>query len=272
MATKQKKRLRKELLVGICVLVLVLLVLVLVALSLPKAEPVPEASEPTEMVLMPNPFTETDFQYDGKYLTCLSQESVLGIDVSSHQGVIDWQQVADTGVGFVMIRVGYRGYESGLLNADTLAQANYEGAKAAGLKVGAYFFSQAVNTEEALEEAVFVLEATRDWKLDMPVVYDWEYLGDHARTAGVDGQTVMACIQVFNDRIRQAGHSPMIYFNPFQAERFLDLEALADYPFWLALYTDRMDYDYAVDMWQYTSEGEVPGIEGPVDINLWFPS
>lgn len=269
MATRMKKKLHRELFVGAAALVLAIGVLAAVALCLPNPQSGYNAPETT--VLAPNPFGETDFQYDGKYLTCLTQPSVLGIDVSSHQGDIDWQKVAHSGVEFVMIRVGYRGYETGLLNVDEYARRNYEGAKAAGLQVGAYFFSQAIIPEEALEEAIFVLEQIQGWELELPVVFDWEHMGQGSRTAQVSTQTVMGCIRTFNDRIIQAGYSPMLYFNPYHAEHFLDLEALADYPFWLALYTDRMDYDYAVDMWQYTSEGVVPGIAGPVDINLWFP-
>lgn len=270
MATRQKKKLRKEFMMGAGALAGVLLVLVLLVLCLPKAKSQPAYTRPPETVLPPNPFDETDFQYDGKYLTCLTQESALGIDVSAHQGKIDWQKVADAGVEFVMIRVGYRGYETGLLNEDTHAQSNYKGAKDAGLQVGAYFFSQAITPDEALEEAIFVLETVKDWQMDLPVVFDWEYMGQDSRTAQVSADTVMACIRAFNDRILQAGHSPMLYFNPYHAEHFLELEELADYPFWLAMYTDHMDYAYAVDMWQYTSEGEVAGIEGPVDLNLWF--
>lgn len=271
MATKAKKRIRKELLAGGVVLAVLACVLVLLALGLPSLETGKDQTEPTETILTPNPLGNKDFQYNGKYLTCLTRESRLGVDVSAHQGDIDWERVADAGMEFAMIRVGYRGYETGLLNLDDRAQSNYQGAKAAGLKVGAYFFSQAVTPDEALEEAIFVLDAIRDWELDLPLVFDWEYMGDHARTAQVDRETVMACIRTFYDRTVQAGWQPMIYFNPYHAEYFLDLEALADYPFWLALYTDQMDYAYQVDMWQYTSEGSVPGINTPVDINLWFP-
>ena len=95
-----------------------------------------------------------EFGYDGDYLTCLSRQSILGIDVSKYQGEIDWQKVKAAGVEFVMIRIGYRGYgQAGTLGTDAMAQENYQGAKEAGLKVGGYFFSQAITTEEAIEEA-----------------------------------------------------------------------------------------------------------------------
>lgn len=264
MAAKRKKQRRRELLRGGISLIVGLLLVVALAMLLPDGIGKAEPSLPA------NPFGEGDFQYDGLYLTCLTQESTVGIDVSAYQGRINWHGVAASGVEFAMIRVGYRGYENGLINEDEYAQINYLGAKAAGLRVGAYFFSQATTPEEALEEAEFLLEKTKDWQMDMPVVFDWEFVDDSARTAQMDREGVMACVRAFNDRIRQAGHQPMVYFNPYHAEHFLELETLAEYPFWLALYSENMDFAYQVDMWQYTSEGMVPGIEGPVDINLWF--
>lgn len=264
MTEKQKRRRRRELLRGVIALMAGLLLVAALAFLLPDGT----EEEPG---LPSNPFGDGDFQYDGRYLTCLTRESRVGIDVSAYQGRINWHAVAISGVEFAIIRVGYRGYENGLLNEDEYAQQNYLGAKAAGLRVGAYFFSQATTPEEALEEAEFLLEATQDWQMDMPVVFDWEYVGEDARTAQMNREGVMACIRAFNDRITQAGHRPMVYFNPDHAENFLDLEALAEYPFWLALYAENMDFAYQVDMWQYTSQGSVPGIRGDVDINLWFP-
>jgi len=259
---------------------LVLLVLLVVAVCLPReSEEIPpqttqSTAETTQATLPPpeaNPYGPLDFQYAGKYLTCLAGESVLGIDVSSHQEQVDWQAVADAGIRFVMLRVGYRGYEQGAIQADALAQENYLGAKAAGLQVGTYFFSQAVSTQEALEEADFLLDAIRDWELDMPVVYDWEYIDRDARTADMDARTVTDCTVAFCQAVEDAGYQPMVYFNRHQARDFLYLEELTRYPFWLAMYSDRMTYPYKIDMWQYTCEGSVPGIQGDVDINLFFP-
>ena len=255
---------------GVWALLLCAAVLVGVAWLMPKPQAVNE-TEPAPTVLTPNPYDADDFQYDGQYLTCLAGESVLGVDVSSHQGVIDWQQVKDAGFEFAILRVGYRGYESGEINLDTMAQRNYEGAKAAGLKVGAYFFSQAVNEAEALEEAEFLLDQIALWDVDMPVVFDWEYVNDTARTANMDKRSLTWCTQAFAQRIQLAGYQPMLYFNPHLAQDFLELEQLADYPFWLALYTQEMTYPYQVDMWQYTQDGTVPGINGNVDINLCLP-
>ncbi len=240
----------------------------------PTTEPSTETTgapttEPTEPSPESNPYSMTDFQYDGRYRTCLAAKTVPGIDVSSHQKDIDWQAVADSGIEFAIIRVGYRGYESGLLNADEKAQENYLGAKAAGLKVGAYIFSQAVTVEEAKEEARFLLEAVKDWQIDMPLVFDWEHKKE-GRTLNLDSRIVTDCAIAFCDIIREAGYETMVYFNPHHARRFFHLYELEAYPFWLAYYTDRMDYPYLVEMWQYTNSGSVPGIQTPVDINIYF--
>lgn len=274
---KPKKLTRKDLEILAVVLALVLLALMAVFLFR-KTESPAEPTQTTQKVdstrpdgLQKNPYGPYDFQYRGQYLALRSGESVLGIDVSSHQGAVDWQQVAQAGVEFVLLRVGYRGYGNGQLVADELAQKNYEGARAAGLKVGAYIFSQAVSVEEAREETEFFLEQTRGWQLDMPAVYDWEYISADARTANVDRRTLTDCALAFCRAMEAKGHTPMIYFNLDLAVNYLYLEELTDYHFWLALYSDRMTYPYRIDMWQYTHTGTVPGISGDVDINLYFP-
>lgn len=214
-----------------------------------------------------------DFQYDGDYLTCITQPSELGIDVSQHQGEIDWQAVKQAGVTFAIIRVGGRGYgEKGSLYTDDLAQTYYEGARAAGIKVGVYFFSQAISVKEAEEEADLVLDRIKDWQLDMPVVYDWEQmLVAGSRTADVDPRIVTDCMKAFCQRVEKSGRKAMIYFNPDHSDVQFFIEEVTPYGFWLAYYTEWMDYPYKVDMWQYTNEGTVPGIAGNVDINLYFP-
>lgn len=232
-----------------------------------------ETTVMTEPPLPTNPFGYNDFQYDGDYLTCLTQESVLGIDVSVFQGVIDWAAVKEAGVEFAIIRVGGRGYGTeGKLYADDNAQQNYEGARNAGVRVGAYFFSQAITAEEAREEAAYVLEKTAHWEMDMPIVYDWEYISEDARTANLDARTLTDCTRAFCETVEQAGREAMIYFNPEQPHKQFYIEELSQYQFWLAMYADCMVYPHRVDMWQYTNEGSVPGIEGNVDINLYFPN
>ena len=147
---------------------------------------------------------------------------------------------------------------------------NIQGALDAGLKVGVYFFSQAITVEEALEEADYILKRIKSYDITMPVVFDWEYISAEARTANMDRETLTACYVAFCDRIAEAGYTPMSYFNTYQARDLMDLTQLEDYPFWLALYSSRMTFPYRIEMWQYTDSGTVPGIEGKVDINLYF--
>ena len=218
-----------------------------------------------------NPYGKLDFQYEGRYLGCIKAGTMPGIDVSYYQGEIDWEKVKASGIEFAIIRLGYRGYGAeGKLVEDKMAFDNLEGALEAGLKVGVYFFSQAVSVEEALEEADFVLKRIGKYDITMPVVYDWEYISEEARTANVDPRTLTDCYLAFCGKIEEAGYTPMAYFNTYQSRKMMYLTELEQYPFWLALYSDRMTYPYRIEMWQYTDSGRVPGIQGNVDINLMF--
>lgn len=233
-----------------------------------------QVTETTEATLPPpeaNPIDLGDFYMDGDYLSCLSTTSVLGIDVSVWQKEIDWPKVKEAGVEFAMIRAGWRGSEQGVLAEDTYAQANYQGATDAGIKVGAYFFSQAISVEEAEEEAKYLLDIIKDWNVEMPIVFDWEYIDDTSRTGSVDARTLTDCTKAFCDVIKNAGYQPMVYFNANHSYDRIYIRELTEYPFWLARYDTVLDYPYKVDMWQYTETGSVPGISGNVDINLFFP-
>ena len=237
--------------------------------------PVPETEPPvpTEPKPQPekNPYGRLDFQYEGRYLGCVKAGTMPGIDVSYYQGKIDWEKVKASGIEFAIIRLGYRGYgQEGKLVEDQMAYENLEGALDAGLKVGVYFFSQAITVEEALEEAEFVLTRIKNYDITMPVVYDWEYVSEEARTANMDPRTLTDCYLAFCEKIQEAGYTPMPYFNSYQSRNLMYLTELEEYPFWLALYSDRMTYPYRVEMWQYTDSGRVPGIEGYVDLNLMF--
>ena len=186
----------------------------------------------------------------------------MGIDVSSYQGDIDWEQVADSGVEFAMIRCGYRGYSKGVIVADKTFQQNIRGALDAGLDVGVYFFSQAIDTWEAREEANYVLDAIKGYELTYPVVFDWEFIAgnNEARTSGMKHAEVTNCAGVFCDVIAQAGYEPMIYFNQDVGYLTYQLDQLGDYDFWLAEYNKIPSFYYHFDLWQYTHRGSVPGI------------
>ncbi len=198
--------------------------------------------------------------------------SYKGIDVSQHQGVIDWEQVAADGVQFAFIRAAYRGYgASGKLVADTYFDANVKGALENGIKVGVYVFSQAITPEEAVEEANFVLERIAPYNIECPVVYDVETIaGDNGRMNEISLEDRTNHALLFCQTIEQAGYRPMIYYNTEMGAVKLDLETLEGYDKWFAAYTDEFYYPYAYDVWQYTSTGKVAGIKGNVDLNISF--
>ena len=226
---------------------------------------------------------DLDYQYepdcfyeeDGRiYYSHLDLTPMYGIDVSNHQGDIDWQAVAADGAEFAMIRLGYRGYTVGNINLDARFVQNIEGALAAGLKVGVYFFSQAISVEEAIEEANFVLEALEPYRhqIDLPVVYDWEDMSlTHARTYKLASDILNACALAFCGEIEAAGYEPMIYFYPHLGQKFYDLDVIDEYPFWYCYYNGLYpDLERPFRMWQYTSSGTIDGIKGKVDWNICF--
>ena len=220
----------------------------------------------------PNPYGRNDFQYNRRnYLLLQNVESWPGVDVSSYQGNINWKAVKRSGIEFAIIRLGYRGYESGKLVEDEYARKNLEEAATAGLKVGAYFFSQALTFNEVDEEINFMLEILGEHYLSMPLVLDWEIPTPDARSARMDARTLTDLQLYFCQKISDIGYQPMVYFNWHQSEHLYYLSELEDYPFWLALYQDRMTFPWKVEMWQYTSSGRVPGIPGAVDINVYMP-
>lgn len=208
-----------------------------------------------------------EYQYvrDGQVI------SHKGIDVSKHQGTIDWNLVAQDGVEFAFIRVGYRGYGTGKLMEDEFFEENIKGALSAGIKTGVYFYSQAVTEEELLEEAAFVLEKIAPYKIECPVVFDVE------RVSGAEGRMDALSVEertglalLFCQTIEQAGYKPMIYHNTEMGVMLLRLEVLEAYGKWFAAYSDKFYYPYEYKIWQYSQSGTVQGIQGNVDLNISF--
>jgi len=213
------------------------------------------------------------FVHDGDRLSYVGDEryrSRLGIDVSSFQGDVDWAAVKDAGIEFVIIRLGYRGYgQAGTLCLDKKFLQNIEGAQAQGLDVGVYFFAQAVNEAEAVEEAEFVLRYLEGYELQLPVVYDPEsILDDTARTDNVTGEQFTLNTLAFCERIKEAGYEAMVYSNMLWEAYKLDLAQLSDYPIWYADYELLPQTPYRFSFWQYTNTGRVAGIIGDVDYNI----
>lgn len=199
-----------------------------------------------------------------------------GIDVSYYQGDIDWNAVKSSGVEFVFIRVGYRGLTTGSLNNDSKFTDYMQGALAADLKVGVYFFSQAITPAEAEEEANFVLARIAGYNLSLPVVIDYEYGGsDGGRiyNAHLTKEQATSVCAAFCQKVLLSGYTPMVYANKNMLENNLDGAFLGEvYNVWLAHYTDKTSYANKYSYWQYTSDGYVPGISTRVDMDVWYDS
>ncbi|MBQ8040644.1 MAG: glycoside hydrolase family 25 protein [Lachnospiraceae bacterium] len=196
----------------------------------------------------------------------------FGIDVSKWQGNIDWDKVKASGVEFAMIRAGYRGSQTGALVEDPNFLVNIRGAKRAGLKVGVYFFTQAVNEVEAVEEASMVIALCDGYELDYPVVIDSEGAGGDGRADSLDTETRTKVCAAFCETIDNAGYEPGVYASRSWYNANLDVKKLDKYRIWLAEYRSTPLYSGYYDMWQYTSKGKVDGIEGNVDLNISYMS
>ena len=229
------------------------------------------------------------FQSDGKYVTgeqviggikytfagdgsLAPVNGTMGIDVSKWNGSIDWNAVRNAGVSFVIIRCGYRGSSLGGLIEDPNFHSYASGAEAAGIKVGVYFFSQAVNEREAVEEASMAISMARAHNVTYPIFIDSEY-GNGSHTARADGLSKAertAVCRAFCETIRSAGYTPGVYASKFWYYNNLDVSQLNQYKIWLAHYTTKTDYNGKYDLWQSSSTGHIPGISGNVDIDTSY--
>ena len=200
----------------------------------------------------------------------------LGLDVSYYQGNIDWYSVAAEGYSFVFIRIGYRGYgQRGALVEDSMFRGNLEGAKAAGLDVGVYFFSQAVSAEEAAEEAQFVLSLLNGTDLELPIVYDPEFIlnddgsrATYARMASATGAQVTLNAQTFCTVVEAAGYESAFYSNLLYESEVYDMTLLSPYTVWYADYNSVPQTPYDFTFWQFSESGKISGISGSVDLDL----
>ena len=193
-----------------------------------------------------------------------------GIDVSKHNGKIDFKKVKAAGFEFVFIRIAYRGYgKAGNLKEDEMYKVNIRNAKEAGLKVGAYVFSQAIDESEAIEEAEFAINLLKDYKLDLPLVFDPETIkGSVARTDDVDGIQFTKNAISFCEKIKENGITPAIYSNLVWEDYYFDLSKLQDYEIWYADYSKIPQTPYYFKYWQFSEVGIVEGVNGLVDLNV----
>ncbi len=204
--------------------------------------------------------------YDGPFL-----RSELGVDVSDHQEYIDWEAVANDGISFASVRVGNRGYTEGTLHTDEYADYNLDAAKDAGLKVGAYFYSQATSTKEAIEEAELTLEVLDGRSLDLPVVFDHERVPNaDGRANDITGEELADITTAYCDRIEQEGYKTMVYGNPSDLSRYVGV-SFGNRQIWLAQYeTNEPTVRFEFAVWQYTDNGTVDGIDSPADMDIRF--
>ena len=193
-----------------------------------------------------------------------------GIDISKHNGNVDFNKVKKAGFDFVFIRIAYRGYGSkGNLKVDEMQDKYLKEAKEAGLKVGAYVFSQSINEEEAKEEAKLAIDLLKDYKLDLSLVFDPETIkGDTARTDDISGEQFTKNAIVFCEEVKRAGITPAIYSNLVWEDYYYNLEKLKDYEIWYADYNKLPQTPYNFKYWQFSEVGIVDGIDGNVDLNV----
>lgn len=201
--------------------------------------------------------------------TYKSKTTFSGIDVSKFQGNIDWNRVKAAGIDFVIIRVGYRGYQYGTIAEDPYFETNIKGALAAGIDVGVYFFSQAVTEKEAQQEAQWTLQKIAPYKITYPVVIDTEYVaGGRANSMNAAQRTKV--VNAFCTEVKKSGYTPMIYANKSWLENNLIMSSLNQYDVWLARYAATPEYTGPFKIWQYSSKGTVDGITGYVDRNIGY--
>ena len=194
----------------------------------------------------------------------------VGIDTSEHQWEVNWNAAAQY-LDFAYVRLGYRGYTEGGLFLDPWFETNLAGASAAGLDTGVYFFSQATNVSEAIEEAEFVIDHLRGFRVNLPVIFDWEKIDEEtARTTGLGELTLTDCAVAFCRTIENAGYDAGVYFNRYLGYYGFDLSRLTDYAFWVSVPGDFPDYYYACDFWQCSFTASIPGVTGEADLNLRF--
>ncbi len=222
--------------------------------------------------IAPKEYENESFFNNNGWLSYNNGDYLLGVDVSHHQGDIDWDKVKSAGFDFAFLRIGYRGYSTeGNINKDREFENYYKAARDAGLKVGVYFFSQAINEDEAREEADFVLNTLSGRRLELPVVYDPETItNDEARTDNVTGEQFTANTKAFCETITDNGYKAMIYTNMKWEAFELDLEQLSEYPIWYADYEPVPQTPYNFEIWQYSNQGSVPGISGACDLDIWI--
>lgn len=215
--------------------------------------------------------TAQAYSHQDRYSDCIVQN---GIDVSYHNGTINWKKVRADGVDFAIIRVAYRGYENGKLKVDTQAVRNMKEANAAGVPIGVYIFSQAISAAEARQEADFIVKQIRGYEIDLPVVLDFEYVAKgvgRLYKANLSKNAATEVCTSFCDRVKALGYTPMVYASKtMYRDQTYAADISQEYPIWMANYNSSTNYEGEFEYWQYSSEESVDGIRTDVDMNYRY--
>ncbi|MCM1211796.1 MAG: glycoside hydrolase family 25 protein [Blautia sp.] len=241
-----------------------------------------KAADGTEEWVLINPYLKKN-SYDfnnlsetsnlRKYTENGKKISQVGVDISKHSGAVNFKSMKSAGIDFVIIRLGARGYGTGQISLDDNYVEHMEAAIEAGLGIGVYFYSQAINQEEAVQEANFVIQNLEAYKahISYPVAFDMENVAnDQARIDGLSREDKTTIAVAFLDGVQAAGYIPMVYGNKEWLIKNVDLSKLQNYDVWLSEDQAIPDYPYLYTMWQYTTTGTVNGVSGDANLNLCF--
>ena len=263
---------KKKLLLIIPIVFMILLVMLMITVLKKCTGNVADKPEVIENVQVD--YTKLQIEDDRYRYEDEHYESCFGIDVSTFQGDIDWKKVKDDGVDFVFIRIGRRGATTGLIYEDDEFEKNYKGASENGIRIGVYFFSQAITEKEAKEEAEWVVKQLKGKQIDLPVVYDLEevYLEDETpRTEGINPETATKNALSFLETIEKNHYAGMLYTSLYWSEYYYDMDSLGAYPVWYAQYdSDAPQLDLPISIWQYSNQGIIDGIDEKTDLNIMF--
>lgn len=275
---RRRRKLRHPILLTVTLSV-ILFSMIVIGIRLNQREELQEEIYEEEERMIESPFLYHSYDWsnlekDGPFITYEDDNyySVQGIDVSAHQKQIDWDLVRAQGIRFAMIRVGYRGYETGIIHKDKYFDRNIQEAQRLGIKVGVYFYSQAINPDEAREEADFLLDQIRGYDIDLPVVFDMEEAdtGENGRILSLSREEKTECALTYLHRVQSAGYPVMLYNSTNLFDELFVMEDLAEFDLWVAEYASQPHYPYVFSMWQYTSSAEIEGITGGTDMDIMF--
>lgn len=229
----------------------------------------------TEGQISVNPYNTENFRIDNGFMAYFDENgekiSHLGCDLSYHNKNVNFDELASSGCEFVMMRCGYRGYSAGGLAKDEKFEQYASEAERVGLKIGVYFFTQALTVEEAEEEAEYTLRLIEDHKISYPVAFDTEYIDDESARSNVteiSDELRTEIITTFCEKIKAAGYYPMVYASENWIRRYMNIEQLRQYDFWAPQYLDENDFLFDFTIWQYTDKGSIPGVTGDVDLDI----